>query len=274
LKIWSRTPEYNQSVTSIIKKKNLMNINFDIGITTFSKRFDFVENLVNKIRNLGVNNNIFLCINGEKDGVFNEEYRKKILTLCVNHPNIYPIFFVETRGLSKMWNTLIIHSIKDNILLLNDDIEVFNDNMFQVVSSHIESPEYYGLSKINSTFSFFVVNKELIHELGYFDERLIGFGEEDGDITFRMINKKGRDVYHLYAQGITNIVSDIRHDHIKPGVGKYSWFNRNFTFNEKYNCNGATSGISGMFGVECDQVLPDEPQYPYEKFFRINKHNL
>jgi hypothetical protein len=32
LKIWSRTPEYNQSVTSIIKKKNLMNINFDIGI--------------------------------------------------------------------------------------------------------------------------------------------------------------------------------------------------------------------------------------------------
>ena len=248
--------------------------NFDIGITTFSLRFDFVETLINKIRNLGVENNIFLCINGEKDSDFNEEYRVKILNLCSSHPNIYPIFFAETRGLSKMWNTLIIHSTKDDILILNDDIDLVTDNMFRVVSDHIKSPEYYGLSKINNTFSYFVINKELIDELGYFDERLIGFGEEDGDITYRMISKKGKDVYLLYVQGVNNIVSDIRHEHVKPGVGKYSWFNRNFAFNEKYNCQNATSGISGMFGMVCDPILPDENLYPYEKFFKKNKNNL
>jgi hypothetical protein len=223
-----------------------MKNNFDIGITTFSLRFNFVETLVKKIRDLGVENTIYLCINGEKDSSFNEDYRKNILSLCLSQPNVFPIFFVETRGLSKMWNTLIIHSTKENTLILNDDIDLVNENMFDVVSEHIESSEYYGLSKINDTFSYFVINKILIDELGYFDERLIGFGEEDGDITYRMISKKGKDVYRLYVQGVYNIVSDIRHEHIKPGVGKYSWFNRDFTFNKKYNCQNAISGISGM----------------------------
>lgn len=251
-----------------------MKNNFDIGITTFSLRFNFVETLVNKIRELKIENNIYLCINGEKDSNFSEEYRKKILNLCIENSNVYPIFFVETRGLSKMWNTLIIHSTKSDILILNDDINLVNDNMFRVVSEHIDKPEYYGFSKINNTFSYFVVNKDLIDELGYFDERLIGFGEEDGDITYRMINKKSKDVYQLYVQGVHNIVSDIRHNHVKPGVGKYSWFNRNFTFTKKYNCQNATSGISGMFGMICDQILPDENLYPYEKFFKENKNNL
>lgn len=248
--------------------------NFDIGITTFSLRLNFVENLVCKIRELGVQNNIYLCINGEKDGNFNEEYRQKILKVCLDYSNVFPIFFVETRGLSKMWNTLIIHSTKDDILILNDDIDLVTENMFKVVSDHIISDQYYGLSKINGTFSFFVINKNLIDELGYFDERLIGFGEEDGDITYRLISKKNKDVYQLNVQGVHNIVSDIRHEHIKQGVGKYSWFNRNFTFSQKYNCENATSGISGMFGMICDQILPDENQYPYEKFYKENKDNL
>ncbi len=233
-----------------------------------------MESLVSKIRELGVKNNIYLCINGEKDGNFDEDYRQKILKICLEHSNVFPIFFVETRGLSKMWNTLIIHSTKDDILILNDDIELITENIFKVVSDHIISNQYYGLSKINGTFSFFVVNKNLIDELGYFDERLIGFGEEDGDITYRMLSKKNKDVYQLNAQGVNNIVSDIRHEHIKQGVGKYSWFNRNYTFTQKYNCVNATSGISGMFGMICDQILPDKNLYPYEKFFKENKNNL
>ena len=68
--------------------------NFDIGITTFSLRYDFVESLVKSIRTLGVDNNIFLCINGEKDSNFSEEYRQNILTLCLNYTNVFPIFFV------------------------------------------------------------------------------------------------------------------------------------------------------------------------------------
>lgn len=251
-----------------------MKNNFDIGITTFSLRYDFVEKLINKIRELNVTNNIFLCINGEKDSYFNEEYRKKVLLLCASQSNVFPIFFVETRGLSKMWNTLLIHSTKDDVLLLNDDIELVTENMFDVVSDHIESNEYYGISKINGTFSFFIVNKKLIDELGYFDERLLGFGEEDGDITYRLLEKENKDVYQLYVQGVYNIISDIRHEHIKPGIGKYSLFNREFVFNSKYTQSNATSNISGMFGACYDKILPDINLYPYEKFFQENKNRL
>lgn len=251
-----------------------MKNNFDIGITTFSLRFDFVNNLIKKIRELNIENNIFLCINGEKDGNFDEDYRKKILELCLSEKNVFPIFFVETRGLSKMWNTLIIHSTKNDILLLNDDIILHSDNIFQVVSDHIMSINYYGLTKINNTFSFFVVNKNLINDLGYFDERLLGFGEEDGDITFRLLAEKNIDVYKLYAQGIDNIVSDIRHNEIKPGIGKYSLFNRKFIFEEKYDFNVDSNNISGMFGQPCKPKLSNINLYPYEEFFIKNKTKL
>jgi hypothetical protein len=251
-----------------------MKNNFDIGITTFSLRYNFVENLISKIRNFGINNNIFLCINGEKDSNFDEEYRKKILNLCSSYQNIFPIFFVEVRGLSKLWNTLLIHSTKDDILLLNDDIDLFTDNIFESVSIHIESENYFGLSKINGTFSYFVVNKNLIDELGYFDERLLGFGEEDGDITYRLIENKNKNVFDIQVNGAHNIISDIRHNHISPGIGKYSLFNRKFAFESKYHCHNSKSGIIGMFGVPCDKVLEDVNLYPYEKFFKENKNNL
>lgn len=247
--------------------------NFDIGITTFSSRYNFIESLVKSIRTLGVDNNIFICINGEKDSNFSEEYRQKILSLCLNYKNVFPIFFVETRGLSKMWNTLLIHSTKENLLILNDDINVTSDNIFEVVSNHIESIEYLGLSIINNTFSFFVANKKFVDELGYFDERLLGFGEEDGDITYRLNKQKGKKVFRLYVSGVENIVSDIRHEHIKSGVGKYSFFNRDYIFNQKYKCN---NGDIYFFpdGIECEQLLDDIQLYPYEKFFRENKHKL
>lgn len=246
--------------------------NFDIGITTFSLRFDFVKNLVKSIRELGVTNNILLCINGEENSNFDETYRKNILNLCVEYPNVYPIFFVETRGLSKMWNTLVIHSTKENILLLNDDINVFSDNLFHVVSEHIESPDYFGLSTINNTFSFFVVNKNFLDELHYFDERLLGFGEEDGDIMFRVREHTGNEVYRLYASGLENIVSDIRHTHIKNGVGKYSFFNRDYMFTKKYKCDGDIYFFPE--GIECERIIDNPQQYPFEKFFKENRNNL
>jgi predicted glycosyltransferase involved in capsule biosynthesis len=245
---------------------------FDIGITTFSLRYDFVDNLVRNIRNLGIENNIFLCINGENNSNFSEEYRKKILKLCSDYNNVFPIFFVEMRGLSKMWNTLLIHSTKENLLILNDDISISTNNIFEVIYNHITTPEYFGLSIINNTFSFFVVNKKFIDELGYFDERLLGFGEEDGDIMCRLNKKMGMKIYRLNVSGLENIVSNIRHEHVKSGVGKYSFFNRDFIFNKKYKCNGNIYYFPEE--IECDQLLEDSQLYPYEKFFLENKKNL
>lgn len=244
---------------------------FTIVITTFSKRYGFIERLIDQIRTY-CNSKIIIVINGEKNGEFYEDYRRKMLLLCEKYDGIFPIFFIETRGLSKMWNTGIIMSEKENVLVLNDDIEINSGEIFKVVSGHIVSNGYYGLTKINNSFSHFIVKKSLIDKLGYFDERLLGFGEEDGDIVYRL-SKLDLPIINIYSNNVTNIISDIRHEHIKKGIGKYSNFNRQFIYSKKYLPN-QSSPNKGMFDTPMEQVLPDINQYPYEIFFNENKENL
>lgn len=244
---------------------------FTIVITTFAKRYDYVVNLIPQLREY-TDNKIILVINGEKDGEFNEEYRKNILELSSKYNNVYPTMFIETRGLCKMWNTGLIMSDTDNVLILNDDIEINSGDIIRYVTSHIKSPEYKGLTKINNSFSHFIANKIVLHDVGYFDERLLGFGEEDGDISYRFI-KAGIPINAIYVNGVVNIVSNIRHEHIKAGIGKYSNFNRQFIYGNKYSTN-MNSPYKGMFDTPMDQLLEDINQYPHEKFFMENKNNL
>ena len=89
---------------------------------------------------------------------------------------------------------------------------------------------------------------------------------------YRLNKQKGKRVFRLNSGGLENIVSDIRHEHIKSGMGKYSFFNRDYIFNQKYKCNGDIYFFPEE--IECDQLLDDIQLYPYEKFFIENKNNL
>jgi hypothetical protein len=242
-----------------------------IGITTFSKRFNYIETLLKQIRQF-TDLKIMVVINGEKNGDFKEDYRKKILELCTSIKNVYPIFYLETRGLSKLWNTLLITSNSDNLLILNDDIEIYSSDIFNILDNYVPSSSFKGLTKINGSFSHFIVNKPLMDKIGYFDERLLGFGEEDGDITYRLL-KIGIDVGNISISNIRNIVSDVRHDHVKSGIGKYSKFNRDYIYGEKYSKN-LTSPYRGLFDTPMEQTLSDLDNYPSERFFIKNKNNL
>lgn len=244
---------------------------FTIAITTFSKRLEYIEHLIPQIRKY-CNNKILLIVNGEKNGDFIDEYRLQVLKLSAEFKHVYPIFFIETRGLSKLWNTGLINSVDDNVLMLNDDLEIRSNDMFEKTIELINSPNFTGLAKFNGSFSHFIVNKQIIDKLGYFDERLLGFGEEDGDITFRMM-RENMKVDNVPVSGVINIVSNVRHDHIKPGIGKYSNFNRQFIYESKYSPN-ISAKHKGIFDTPMDQKLEDFNQYPYEKFFMYNKNNL
>ena len=206
-------------------------MNYSVCITTFSKRFNFLEKLVSQVRSFS-NCDILISINGDYKQEFNNEYRKQILNLCLKYDNIYPMFFPEQRGLAKMWNELVIHSKTDWCLMLNDDVELTLDDIFTTtIPSLGDKPD---LRRINGSFSHFLIHKVCLDELGYFDERLLGFGEEDGDIFYRYIERYNSWIQELYVHGFINIVSDIRDENITAGVGKYTKFNRDFSFlNEK-----------------------------------------
>ena len=246
-------------------------MSYSIGITTFSKRYDLIVKLIGQIRSF-TNRKIILTINGEKGAEFDNDYRQKMLELCAIHDEVYPIFFLETRGLSKMWNTILLTSHDENVLMLNDDIEVTGDQVFKIVEDHIKSTGFSGLTKINGSFSHFIVNVKLMERIGFFDERLLGFGEEDGDITYRLL-RMGVGINNIGSPNLLNIVSDIRHDHVNAGIGKYSKFNRDFIYNEKYEPtpNGA---YQGMFDTPMSLKIPDLNLYPGEKYFQVNKDKL
>jgi hypothetical protein len=250
--------------------------NYTIAITTFSLRLNMIESLVGQIRNQ-TDRRILICVNGEKDGNFTDVYRKKILELCMSYTEVYPIFFIEIRGLAKMWNTLLSHSNEHHVMLLNDDVSILNNDIFDKTQYHINSADFSGLTLINSSFSHYIVDRRFIDKLGYFDERLLGFGEEDGDIIFRM-SKYGYKHSLLWVSGLVNMISQIRHEHVKKGSinnveHKYSHFNRDFIYGKKYKTD-FNSPNKGMFDTPMEQVIEDIKVYPYESFFWDNKNNL
>ena len=68
-------------------------------------------------------------------------------------------------------------------------------------------------------------------------------------------------------------LDNIRHEHITAGIGKYSNFNRQFIYGEKYSVD-MSSPYRGMFDTPMNQNLEDINQYPHEEFFRENKDKL
>jgi glycosyltransferase involved in cell wall biosynthesis len=231
-----------------------------------------VEKLVTQVRSL-TTCDILIAVNGDYNQEFNNEFRKQILDLCLKFDNVYPIFFPEQRGLAKLWNTLVVHSKQDWCLLLNDDVELDNDEVFiSTIPSLGDKPD---LRRINGSFSHFLIHKDCLDKIGYFDERLLGFGEEDGDIFYRYIETYNEWIQELWVHGFTNLVVDVRDENIKPGIGKYSQFNRNFCFSDE-PCKyiSVSEGITGLFGQHMKKNIEDLSQYPYEKFFKENKGKL
>ena len=125
-------------------------MNYSVCITTFSLRFHFVETLISQIREY-TNSDILLAINGNYLLDFDEEYRQKILSLCQKYERIFPIFFPEQRGLSKLWNTLVVHSKTDWNLILNDDVEITLGEVFEPVLSNLgDDPKIF---RINGSYT-------------------------------------------------------------------------------------------------------------------------
>jgi hypothetical protein len=244
---------------------------YSICITTFSKRFEKLKSLVTSARY--ISNDILIAVNGNYNETFNDEYRKNVLALCGSFNNVYPIFFPEQRGLTKLWNTLLIHSKTDWNLVLNDDISIGSNKLFDFIEQYINTHEP-SLSLINHSFSHYLVNKIKLEEIKYFDERFLGFGWEDNDMHYRHF-----ELFNKPIDNIENYDLGLGHSHdiscdenIKTIQDKYSLFNREF-FSSKYQPDH-TGLLANVEENRFRKVKSDEFQYPYENYFRNNKNKL
>lgn len=246
-----------------------------IGITTFKERFEsHFKILLNEIKGFSA----IIAVNASyKEGLCSK-YCKNMLKILSEYDEVSPIFYQQMRGCSKMWNDLIIHSPTDHILICNDDIRILNcKKLIDNCDNFSKNCEFFT---INNCWSHFVISKKFAIEIGWFDERFLGFGHEDGDMMWRYLKKFNKTIPTLYDENIINVSSHIRDEGVTSVSGKYSNFNKIFAYENHYindmKCKYIidNNGLQSTFSEKRSQQLPNLEQYPYESFFIKNKNQL
>lgn len=222
---------------------------YSLVIVTYEDRFeDYFKPIVSQIRSQRNDVEISLQINGNYDKSLNEGYRKSVLRFISNYDNIIPQFYTKFTSLAKMWNRGIQNCSNDVVLVLNDDVKIF-DGFFDFIDDTIYENCFFT---INNIFSHFVISKNIIESLNWFDERFLGVGKEDRDIQIKYkesnINTELIKSYHIDTNSDNNI---------PKYSSKYSKFNETF-FIEKHK----------------KQINSELKLYPYYNFEINNYGNL
>lgn len=250
-------------------------MNYSIGITTYSGRFEELCNLITSIKSKRQDSRIILAINGDINKEFNEEYRENILHLCNYFSKIFPIFFSEFRCLSKLWNSILIHSPENLVFLTQDDVEIRDSLFFNELESNIERFEEKSF-KINSSWSHVLLNKKEVEEVNWFDERLLALGEEDGDFEWRYVSRYGGEFFRNTSSPYINHYGDtstITEEEKKIRGRDNNTFNRNFLLNEKYK-ESEQGKRKGIINKKLILKKPSLKIYPYEKFHKDNRYKI
>jgi hypothetical protein len=249
-----------------------MKTNISIGIVTFRQRAHLIKDLIKQIRShVPEEVDILLAVNGNNEENMPNSYREDMLKLSLEYKNVFPIVCPEFKSLCKLWNTLVIFSKTDYNFIICDDVVYENSSILDQVTEYIDKSNA-GFFTINNQFSHFVLTKTMLHNLGYFDERLSGFGEEDGDIIHRYIEVFGQRMPDIQIRGLYNKGSyELRNEKIETHIDNKPRFNREFVM-KKYTPD--PNGIYGMSPIPVRKVIEDYQQYPHEMFVINNKHNI
>jgi len=257
---------------------------YSIAISTFVYRLDkYFKPLMNTVCSMRPDIDKVIFVNGQHKKDFDQEYRKEIMRFCSYCPRTYLIMSPIVRGCSFMWNTCFNFTNTDYILNLNDDVAL-GQGFFDDYESMLRTTRQNGGDesfRINYSFSHFSVSRKDLFDVGYFDERLLGFGEEDGDWLWRWEVAKKRPlkcymtnkIHNYIDMASTNAENMVKHN---EGGGKYSAFNRNLILDKIYEFPSTPDPSrpthDGLYGRPAQMRVGSEtPQYyPAEKWYRDN----
>ena len=177
-------------------------MSYSVAITTFNRRFDLFKNLLSDIKKQREDIEVLVFINGLTNQPFDEEYRKNILEFISGFKNTFPVMFPEFRSLTRFWNNACRMASNDYVLIIADDVAVENtffddfDNSYQQLNGHC--------TYINGHFGGLFLNRHIVDELNWFDERYIGMGHEDGTFLRGYVERFGHPMPILQVPSIKN----------------------------------------------------------------------
>ena len=259
---------------------------YSITIQTYQYLFDsYFKALLANAHRQRPNIEKVIFVNGQHNQQFDENYRKGMTQYVSNFPNTFLVMSPFMRGCSFMWNTSINYTSNDYTLVLSDDIS-FTDGFFDDFEKILEHNHNLGDEsfRINTHWGHFCIYRKDVtdkNRVGYFDERLIGFGEEDGDWMWRFQRKFNR---HMRNFGTPKLLSNTDND-CQPGKNtrthsgtKYSAYNKEFQFGQKMDIDpNGTNNACGVYGNSPQKMREgmDTPDmYPGETWFRNNIDKL
>jgi len=228
-----------------------------IVITTFEKRFEkYALPLIYQIRKVS-SAPITLIVNGNYGGPATTTNLKNFLVKISEFPFVYPIVYQEFHGCARMWNDGIYYSQSENILVLNDDLTLIPELFSQAMHASLSQISVEDILVFNKSWSHFLLNKNAILKYGWFDERFIAIGNEDGEYAARFTRITSRYIPTLFVDCFVN-VSDLSRDaKVQPAGKKYSIFNETLH-------NMIHSGVN----------LPSADVHPYFNWYRDCKKAL
>jgi hypothetical protein len=203
--------------------KNITNHRYSIGVVTYVNRYEihFLP-LIKRLITAFPDTQIVIAVNGYYDAEVQKKYLDKIVKLLGKYKNVDVITYETGQSLSKLWNQLIINSKAEKTFVFNDDIKISSSFRRLLESSGILN-ESCGL--INSSWSHFLMSKEIIKKNGWFDERFPGVGYEDQDFEIRLVSN-GIVIKDYSIGGLKNLVfktTDFSYgENIETDFEKYS----------------------------------------------------
>jgi hypothetical protein len=201
---------------------------FAIIVTTFEERFfTYALPLIEAIRE-SVDVEIFLVVNGNYRTPINRENYSFFLNSVTKFVNVFPICFGTLHGCASMWNTGILHSGKNRLLILNDDITIEPSRFAHELHEGLNALSKYPLLTINLSWSHFFISAKCIDDVGYFDDRFLGFGYEDNDYIIRYEQVYAERVPNIAFSGFVSLIDSAREEDVVAGFSKYSLFNSCF----------------------------------------------
>ena len=260
---------------------------YSIAVTTFVHRLDtYYKPLMNALSRMRPDVDKVVFVNGQHKKPFDQDYRREIMRFSLLCPRTYLVMSPIVRGCAFMWNTLVNFTSTDYILVLNDDL-LIQDGFFEDFEQMLQQNSAAGDEsfRINYSFSHFCVNRNDLLEVGYFDERLLGFGEEDGDWLWRWEVRRGRQMRCYGSRRILNCIdmaptnseNMVKHN---EGGGKYSAFNRQMILNHIYEFptepDPNRPAHSGLYGrpAQMREAARTPNYYPVEKWYRDNINSV
>jgi glycosyltransferase involved in cell wall biosynthesis len=226
---------------------------YSIGIVTYHARFEsYFIPLIKRLAGIFPDIEIICVVNGHPDRTLQINYLHRAVDFMKSFPNIKYLTYDENQSLSKCWNQLVILSNTDGILILNDDTQV-TDLFRQEMESKLNGLNF---SVINNSWSHFFISKNIVKNVGWFDERLIGVGFEDIDYALRM-GSSSIEVTNTECLGINNYVAN----QDNPGWQKVS---------DKMNSNKYSQSNMEFFKEKWD-TLETNPEKRPEEFERKTK---